>query len=131
MGGYGAGDLLGAELVGILRGGDEQGSRCTASSGLLGYEDLLDGGTGRVDQEAHRAAAEHDIPDRTFVHDGEKGTNIIAGKSHSNASFRGNPCLRGDSGGRVAAGLQVRGRAQGREVTLELGGHPTNGDRRT
>ena len=40
-GGYGTGDLFGAKPVGILRGRADQGSGGTASSSLLGDEDLL------------------------------------------------------------------------------------------
>src|SRR5450759_3971002 len=78
--GYGAGDLVGTDPVGVRHGRADQGARSTASSGLPGNEDLLDGDAGRVDQETHRAAAEHDVTDRAVVHHGEKGPDILAGE---------------------------------------------------
>lgn len=128
---YRAGDLFGTEPVGIRHDRADQCARGSASSGRTGNEDLFDGNTGRVDQEAHRSAAEHDVTDRPVVHDGEKGPDILAGELSRDACLGGDPCLGGDLCGRVAAGLEMGSGAQGCEVSLELRGHRANGDLRT
>jgi len=131
LGGYGTGDLLGTEPVGIRRSGDDQGARGAASSSFSGNEDLLDGDTLRVGQERQRPAAQHDVADRLFLDEREVGPHAISSESHSDPSLSGHPSFNGDTCRRAGTGLQMGGDAQGREVTLEIRGHPTNGDLRT